>query len=136
MRYIKRPIPVSVEFAVEDGVVDTLEGPIAYRAGDALMTGVKGERWPMPLTEFSERYLPAPGVSMYASGLYIKQPLPVNAVQMDASFSIELAGRGSLSGSAGDWLLTAADGDNWIVRDDVFRETYAPEPPPCGHDRG
>jgi hypothetical protein len=127
MRFVKKPLLVEVQFAEADGVIDTLEGAVGYRAGDALLTGVKGERWPIPRKKFSERYHPAPGVKMFCQGSYIRKPMPVDAVQMESSFNIILEGVGSITGSKNDWLLTAEDGDSWIVRDDVFRETYIPE---------
>ena len=37
----KRPVPVPVAFALADGVCETLEGPVHYQKGDALLTGVQ-----------------------------------------------------------------------------------------------
>ena len=42
----KRLVPVPVAFALADGVCETLEGPVHYQKGDALLTGVQGERYP------------------------------------------------------------------------------------------
>ena len=123
MRATKKPVSAAVEFATEDGTLQTLEGPVRYRAGDALATGVKGERWPIPREAFLAGYRPAPGVAAGAAGSYVKQPAQVDAVRMESAFSVEVEG-GVLQGAAGDWLVTAADGRRWIVRDDVFRESY------------
>ena len=43
LRVCKKPIPVRVEFATADGTCTTLEGPVRYRAGDAILTGVRSE---------------------------------------------------------------------------------------------
>lgn len=128
MRATKKPVSVAVEFATEDGTLQTLEGPVRYRAGDALATGVRGERWPIPRETFLASYSPEPGVATGAPGSYVKQPVEVDAVRMDSPFSVEIEG-GMLTGSAGDWLVTAADGSQWIVRDDVFRESYVMQDP-------
>lgn len=55
----KRPVVVRVEFAVADGALETLEGRVAYRAGDALLAGTRGERWPVAAARFREDYEPA-----------------------------------------------------------------------------
>ena len=40
VRVRKRPVARAVVFAAADGVCRTLEGDVAYRAGDAIVTGV------------------------------------------------------------------------------------------------
>ena len=41
-------------FANMKGVLATLEGNVTYQAGDALMSGPHGERWPIPRKRFIE----------------------------------------------------------------------------------
>jgi len=124
MKARKKPIAVPVVFASRDGVLRTVEGPVAYRAGDALMTGVKGERWPVRRDEFAERYVPAGGQAMFVDGDYLKRPVVVDAERMDAPFSVSLGDGNVLAGQAGDWLITGTDGEQWVVAGDVFAETY------------
>ena len=124
MKAIKRPLPVQVTFAVAGGTLDTLEGPVAYTSGDAILTGIKGEHWPMHRVDFAERYEPCEGQVMFADGVYVKRRAIVEAEQLDAPLAICIAGRGQLQGRLGDWLITGADGDQWIVGADIFIETY------------
>ena len=53
---IKKPIAVDFEFATEDGEIETLEGKMTYQKGDAIMTGVKGEKYPCRRDIFDQTY--------------------------------------------------------------------------------
>jgi hypothetical protein len=124
LRVVKRPVQVQVRFAEADGVCDTLEGPVGYLFGDAILTGVAGETWPVGRARFDDRYFPAEGTSAGEAGAYVKRPLPVLARRIDAPLDLVLPQRGVLHGAPGDWLLQYDPGDYGIVRDDIFRATY------------
>lgn len=127
IRLVKKPIPVSVSFAATEGTLQTLEGPVPFRKGDALLTGVQGERWPVPRETFERRYEPAAGTAAGADGRYIKKPLPVWALQITAEMaplSVAADGGGILTGRAGDWLLQYDDGSYGVITDAILRETY------------
>ena len=127
MKYIKRPIPIQVEFAQEAGTIQTLEGPVAFERGDALMMGIKGERWPIRRARFEETYVPIPPTRMGENGKYHKKPMPVSARQTTIDETVDLGGdRGVLLAKLGDWILTADDGRRWVVANDIFLVTYQP----------
>ncbi|WP_089159855.1 PGDYG domain-containing protein [Caballeronia sordidicola] len=69
-RYAKRRDPVEVEIAQAPGVPATLEGEVGYNAGDALITGVKGERWPASRERFERTYEALPPTRPGESGRY------------------------------------------------------------------
>jgi hypothetical protein len=52
----KKPIILDAEVATADGEIETLEGTHAYRKGDVIMTGTRGERWPVKREIFAETY--------------------------------------------------------------------------------
>jgi hypothetical protein len=56
MRVRKKPIVLDAEVATEDGEIETLEGTHAYKKGDVIMTGTRGERWPVKREIFDETY--------------------------------------------------------------------------------
>ena len=56
MKAIKKPIEVDFEFAKEDGEVETLGGKVKYKKGDAIITGVKGEKYPCRRDIFDQTY--------------------------------------------------------------------------------
>ena len=44
----KRPAWLTYQLAEEERIVETKEGTQIARQGDAIVTGIKGERWPIP----------------------------------------------------------------------------------------
>lgn len=56
MKAIKKPIILDFEFTEEDGEIDTLEGKMSYKKGDAIITGIKGEKYAVRRAIFDETY--------------------------------------------------------------------------------
>ena len=122
---MKRPLPALVTFAAVDGTLLTLEGPVKYKEGDALMTGPSGERWPIRRSTFEATYQPSGPQPMGEGGLYLKKPMPVQAAQLMTPMILTLdAHRGTLTGKLGDWVLKDASGRQWIVANEIFNATY------------
>jgi hypothetical protein len=118
---IKKPIPLKVEFAKENGTISTKEGEQPFKAGDAIMTGTQGEKWPIPANNFKETY----EVVDAAKGLYAKKNIEVLAVQMNQGFTVNVSwSEKPLVGKAGDWLVQYGKGDFGIVDRQIFKETY------------
>lgn len=125
IQYIKKLTILTVQFAAKDQVIDTLEGPVRCEAGDAIVNGTVGERWPVPKDVFFSKYAAVPPTRNGESGQYQSLPKTVLAVQIQVSTKIELSGgRGTLTGAAGDWVVQYAPGDCSIIRNDIFRNTY------------
>jgi hypothetical protein len=130
IRVVKRPIGVPVTFARQDGVCETLEGPVGVRAGDAVLTGVQGEHWPVQRPNFLASYTPVPPTQAGQDGLYCKNPAPALAFRLDHDLAVPVGWQADpLQGHPGDWLLRYQDGSHGIVQDAVFQETYQPAPP-------
>ena len=53
---IKKPVIIDFEFALEDGEVEALGGKVSYKKGDAIITGVKGEKYPCRRDIFDQTY--------------------------------------------------------------------------------
>jgi hypothetical protein len=124
LRVIKRPINIKVTFAKADGICQTLEGPVNYLTGDAILTGIANENWPVMRAMFDKRYEPAEGTAFGSDGNYVKKPLEVLALRLEMPLNISLPAGGVLHGETGDWLLQYGPADYGIVRDDIFRRTY------------
>lgn len=125
----KRPIPVAVVFAKEYGVLETREGPVRFQAGDALLTGVEGERWPVPRERFLVTYSPLPPTHDGEAGRYVKRPLSVWAWKTNQSMAIPLTdGRGLLQAEPGDVIVQYGPGDLAVVAALIFDKTYEPDP--------
>ena len=121
----KRVVDVQVQFAPAPGVLATREGDVRYAAGDALLTGAAGDRWPVSRAYFDVAYEPLAPVRAGSDGRYRKRPVVVLAKQMSAPFAITLPeGRGTLRGGRGDWLVQYAPGDCAVVAQKIFAVTY------------
>jgi hypothetical protein len=121
----KRAVVVQVEFAVTDGTLPTQEGPVKYLAGDALVTGTAGERWPVARATFQANYAPVAPARVGKAGRYRKRPLIVWAKPMADAFDVTLdRDRGVLRGQPGDWLVQYAPSDFSVVGARVFAQTY------------
>lgn len=122
---VKRPLPVPVEFAPQAGRMQTREGVVAYAAGDALMTGVEGEHWPIARTDFLSTYEPCEGTVAGTDGQYRKRLVTVWVRLIDAPQEFPLAnGRGCLQAQVGDYLVQYGPGDLGVVAASIFEMTY------------
>jgi hypothetical protein len=127
--YRKRIQTVDVAFPDKAGVVQTLEGPICHQAGDAVVTGTRGEQWPIAMETFLKKYEPVLANTAGQPGKYLSRPNKVIAVQLTSPYEITLPGnQGVLRGDAGAWLVQYGLADQAIVAPDVFAETYEPVP--------
>lgn len=110
-------------FAIADGELESLEGRVSYQAGDAILTGATGERWPVRRTAFLRTYQPVAGVVLGAVGQYTKRPLRVLANQL-AGPRVVRTSHGLLHGAKGDWLIRDPEGDEWVVAEEIFNRDY------------
>ncbi|MDR2180955.1 MAG: DHH family phosphoesterase [Synergistaceae bacterium] len=125
VRAVKKDIPVPVTFASENGVMETREGTVSYRKGDALLKGSGDEAWPVALQHFMEVYVPADDIAPGENGKYSKKAFPVFALQVEEPFMVDLSDeRGRLQGGAKDWLLQYVPNNHGIVSQEIFKMTY------------
>lgn len=125
--FYKSALPMEVAFALVDGQLTTLEGSVPYHAGDAIMTGVAGEHWPISRTNFDASYDALAPTLQGESGFYVKKYIVVMAAQLTATTDITLpSSTAILKGNQGDWLVMTPNGDQWIVAADIFQRTYLP----------
>ncbi len=116
---------VQVRFAQEACTVQTNEGLVHARVGDAILTGINGEHWRVSKARFPDKYRPSTSTEAGADGAYVSLPNRVFAVPMTSGFEVLLAdGESKLTGRAGDWLVDYGDGSLGIVSRRVFATTY------------
>jgi hypothetical protein len=116
---------VQVRFARENCTVQTNEGVVHAKAGDAILTGINGEHWRVSKARFPDKYRAAPSTTSGEDGAYISLPNRVFAVPMTERFEVLLAdGESKLFGRAGDWLVDYGDGSLGVVSTKVFDQTY------------
>ena len=116
----KKPIPLGFEIAQTERVVQTKEGPVTARKGDYIMTGTKGENWPIPKDKFEKTYDVQPDGKTAA-----KKKIKVYAVEMRKPFEVKVSwSPDTLKGKPGDFLVQYGPGDYGVVEKGIFKETY------------
>ncbi len=122
---VKLPIAVSVTFAENPGTVQTREGMVDYREGDALLTGVEGEQWPVVREKFFQSYQAVLPTSDGKPGSYVKRPMNVMCLRVDHSLNVPLnSNRGILQARPGDYLVQYQPGDLAVVGATIFQKSY------------
>lgn len=122
---IKKPIPVGVQFATSSGTLETLEGSVRYQTGDALLTGLEGERWPIGISRFIQTYEPVAPLVFGDDGLYKKKLIPVWAYRADHAMEFSLSdSRGILQAKLGDVIIEYSPNDHAVVNGSIFEKTY------------
>jgi hypothetical protein len=107
---------IQVRFTLTHCTVQTSEGLVQAKPGDAILTGTAGEHWRVSLEHFGEKYRPVPPTLAGEAGRYISLPNRILAVPMTEPFEVVLAdGVSRLNGRAGDWLVDYGDGSLGIV---------------------
>ena len=119
--YRKKPVHVKIEPVQEARTIKTLEGSQEIAPGQYLATGTKDEQWAFGQDTF-DTYEPVPD----RPGYYIKRgDVTVEAVRL--AFPVEVRRPGwKHEGEAGDWFVTRTPEDQYIVKAEVFAETYEP----------
>jgi len=121
---IKKPNPVSVVFARNKGVINSIEGTVHYHLGDAILTGIKGEKWAIQRNKFEQSYYSESNV-FGEDGFYVKKLVAVLAKRIDKVLTVLVGWHAEpLNGKPGDWLLQYGKNDFGIVQNDIFIETY------------
>jgi len=106
-------------------IVQTPEGTVHARPGDAILTGTGGEHWRVSRERFAEKYRPVAPTLAGEPGRYRSLPNRILALPMTGPFEVLLAdGESRLNGHAGDWLVDYGDGSLGIVSRVIFATTY------------
>ena len=115
----KRAVPVPYEIAKTDGTIETLEGPVNYRAGFYIMTGPKGERYPITPSRFAEIY------DDNGDGTGTPKKIIKVAKVADHDGTVKTSWGETLNYTAGnDIIVRHGPGDFGVVKKDIFAQTY------------
>jgi len=115
----KKDIPLQFRVAEQPETIETLEGPQPAAVGAYIMTGTKGENWPIPKDEFEKNY------NIIGDNTAAKKPLPIPGKQMQEDFFVTPTwSPNKLHGKPGDWLVQYEPGNYGVVEASIFDETY------------
>ncbi len=116
---------VQVRFTPSACTVQTPEGTVHARPGDAILRDTEAEQWCVSIERFPEKYRPLPPTVAGEPGRYVSLRNRVMAVHMDQPFEVLLSdGVSRLRGHGGDWLVDYGDGSLGIVAANIFAKTY------------
>ena len=118
----KVPAAIHFEYANHDGAIKTLESQddgINYIAGSAIVTGPKGEQYPISAEKFADLY------DDNKDGTATPKKIIKLAKLADHDGVIHTSW-GNLSYTANnDFIVKHGDGDFGAVKVDIFNQTYA-----------
>lgn len=118
----KKPNPERYEIAQQDGEIQTLEGPVKYQAGYYILTGPKGEQYPMPPEKFRELKDDA------GDGVCYPKKIVKLAKLADHDGAVATSWGETLNYSAGeDYIVRHGANDYGVVKKDIFAKTYVQE---------
>lgn len=118
----KRPIPEKYTIADQDGVIQTLEGPVNYRRGYYILTGPKGEQYPIPPEKFHELKDDA------GAGVCYPKKITKLAKLADHDGSVATSWGETLHYQSGqDYIVKHGNNDYGVVKKDIFAKTYVQE---------
>ena len=118
----KRPAQERYEIAQQDGTVETLEGPVNYRAGYYILTGPKGEKYPIPPQKFKELK------DDLGNGVCTPKKIIKTAKLADHDGAVNTSWGEKLHYTAGnDYIVRHGPGDYGVVKRDIFKQTYNTE---------
>lgn len=115
----KKPAKEKYRIADSDGTIDTLEGPVSYKKGFYIMTGPKGEEYPMPPEKFSELK------DDHGNGIATPKKIPKIAKLADHDGAVETSWGETLNYTTGeDFIVKHGPGDYGVIKADIFKKTY------------
>ena len=121
----KRENEVTVHFTPTACTVNTPEGVVHAKPGDAILRGIAGEQWRVSAARFPEKYRAVPPTAAGQPGRYVSLRNHVTALRMNQAFEVVLAdGVSRLRGQVGDWLVDYGDGSLGVVAAAIFPTTY------------
>jgi len=107
------------EIAAEPGTIETLEGPIRYEAGAYIITGPKGEKYPITPQRFAELK------KDNGDGTATPKAIPKVAKIADHSGTVNTSWGEPMHYNPGeDIIVRHGPGDYGVVKKDIFAQTY------------
>lgn len=118
-RTFKKPAREKYEIAQEDGTIQTLEGPVNYKKGYYILTGPKGEQYPIPPEKFNELK------DDLGNGVCSPKKITKTAKLADHDGVVKTSWGEDLNYTANnDYIVRHGAGDYGVVKADIFKQTY------------
>ena len=119
-KVFKQANPEHYEIADQSGTIETLEGPVRYNAGDYILTGPKGEKYPMPPAKFKELK------DDNGNGTCTPKKIIKLAKLADHDGIVNTSWGEPLNYTAeNDYIVRHGNNDYGVVKKDIFVKTYS-----------
>ena len=115
----KKPSAVKYQQATIPGTVKTLEGPVRYKAGHYIMTGPKGEQYPITPEKFNSLY------DNNGDGTATPKKIQKLAKLADHDGVLHTSWGDLRYTSGNDYIVRHGANDYGAVKKDIFAQTYA-----------
>ena len=118
VKVAKKATPIKHEVAKTDGVTKTLEGPMEHKAGHHIITGPKGEQYPVTPEKFKTLY------DDHKDGTATPKKIVKDAKLADHDGEIKTSW-GNLQYKKGQHMIVKhGPGDFGVVENSIFDKTY------------
>jgi hypothetical protein len=115
----KKPAKEKYKIADESGTIETLEGPVKYPKGYYIMTGPKGEHYPISPEKFNDLK------DDHGHGICTPKKIVKIAKLADHSGSVDTSWGEKLHYNPGeDVIVRHGHNDYGVVKKDIFVQTY------------
>jgi hypothetical protein len=115
----KKPAKEKYKIADEPGSIETLEGPVKYPKGYYIMTGPKGEQYPISPEKFNDLK------DDHGDGICTPKKIIKIAKLADHSGSVDTSWGEKLHYNAGEDVIVRHGRDDYgVVKKDIFAQTY------------
>ena len=115
----KKPHKERYEIAKEPGTIQTLEGPVKYDTGFYIMTGPKGEQYPITPERFKDLK------DDLGNGICTPKKIFKLAKLADHDGSVPTSWGETMHYTAGnDFIVKHGPNDYGVVKKDIFAQTY------------
>ena len=115
----KLPAQEHYEIAQQDGAIQTLEGPVNYKRGYYILTGPKGEQYPIPPEKFAELK------DDLGNGVCTPKKIIKLAKPADHAGVVNTSWGEPLNYEPGeDIIVRHGPSDYGVVKKDIFAKTY------------
>lgn len=118
--FAAKPVRIQAYKLISDELIETLEGLEQARAGDWVITGIRGEKYPIAEDRLFAKY------KRISQNEFEKIPVQVRARQTDCSVDLP-SSWGVMHADVADWIVTDLDtGDKRVVSGKLFEDLYEP----------
>jgi hypothetical protein len=116
----KKPVREKYRIANEPGMIQTLEGPVKYPAGYYIMTGPKGEEYPISPDSFKELK------DDLGDGVCTPKKIIKSCKVADHSGTVDTSWGEKLQYNPDVDVIVRHGPNNYgVVKADIFKQTYA-----------